>query len=485
MSHIPSQLHDRQARRGGRRGARPGGPATIVGKVCVSLFLLFWMAAPACDLFALLRGGSLAEARGAPVSWLFVAVSAFFPLAGIAGLVAIWRRPRRPAMPPFQQGGPSDDGEGGPEATPAVAPDPFGMPANRKVSPGDFILPLFGAVFLAAGLAIGYGGSQAIRRHHAVDWRETPGTVLSSEVVDRDSSDYIPRVVYRYEVGGRAYTNDVLSPSVPSTSDERPAANRAAQYRPGGETTVRYNAADPSESELEGYGLFAYVMLLFPLPFVIAGGVMVFMGLKNLLPSRSPVAFDTVLTGVRLRRVGGQDGEKAAFAVVWCLFSFFMAFVWYTASGPFSWTRAYWTFDKFLVLFFPLVGIGFVASSLRTAIRRARIGRFEIEIASGGLRPGARVQATYSFSGDAGRLDRVVFSVERRNVAFRTAPADGGDPYAWRGDVVWAIDDPLRAQNGSFVFTVPPAVEGRRLQWRLIVKYAGLTDAFKLDVVSE
>ena len=473
-----------QARRGGRRGARPGGPATIVGKVCVSLFLLFWMAAPACDLFALLRGGSLAEARGAPVSWLFVAVSAFFPLAGIAGLVAVWRRPRRPAMPPFQQGGPSD-GEGEPEAAPAVAPDYPGMPAGRKVSVGDFIPPLFGAVFLAAGLAIGYVGSQAIRRHHAVDWRETSGTVLSSEA-DRDSSGrYVPRVVYCYEVGGCVYTNDVLSPSTPSTSDVRPAVNRAARYRPGDGTTVRYNAADPSESELEGYGLFAYVMLLFPLPFVIAGGAMFFMGLKNLLSSRAPVAFDTALTGVRLRRVGGQDGEKAAFAVVWCLFSFFMAFVWYTASGPFSWTRAYWTFDKFLALLFPLVGIGFVASSLRTAVRRARTGRFSVEIASGGLRPGARVQATYSFSGDAERLDRVVFSVERRNVAFGTAPSDGGDPYAWRGDVVWTIDDPPRALNGSFAFTVPPAVEGRRLQWRLVVKYAGLTDAFKLDVVSE
>jgi hypothetical protein len=60
-------------------------------------------------------------------------------------------------------------------------------------------------------------------------------------------------------------------------------------------------------------------------------------------------------------------------------------------------------------------------------------------------------------------------------------PADGRDPYAKRCDNVWSADGRVVPQ-GTFVFTLPPRIEGRRIAWRLVVKYARLTDVFRLDV---
>ena len=188
-------------------------------------------------------------------------------------------------------------------------------------------------------------------------------------------------------------------------------------------------------------------------------------------------SFDTPLTGLKLKRTGGELGAKILFTCMWCVFSFVFTTIWFTASGDFSWTKDYWTFDKFFVPLFPLVGIGFIISCVRDAIRRARTGRYEVEIACDRLRPGARVQVTYKFNGDANRLRHVVFSLTQQSMAMQRA----GSPMESK-DVVCTIDDPMRAQYGTFTMTIPAAIDSPRIAWRLVVKYAGLTDTFRLDV---
>ena len=84
---------------------------------------------------------------------------------------------------------------------------------------------------------------------------------------------------------------------------------------------------------------------------------------------------------------------------------------------------------------------------------------------------------TYKFNGEASRLKHVVFSLTQRSMAMQRA----GSPMESK-DVVCTIDDPMRAQYGTFTMTIPVAIDSPRIAWRLVVKYAGITDTFRLDV---
>ena len=232
-------------------------------------------------------------------------------------------------------------------------------------------------------------------------------------------------------------------------------------------------------------GTTEYALLLFPIPFILFGLVALFFGVRILLPPRTSESFDTPLTGLKLKRTGGESGAKILFTCMWCVFSFVFTTIWFTSSDGFSWTKDFWTFDKFFVLIFPLVGIGFIISCVRDAIRRALTGRYEVEIVCDRLRPGARVQVTYKFNGDTSRLRHVVFSLTQQSMAMQrstgTMRMSGGSPMESK-DVVCTIDDPMRAQYGTFTMTIPAAIDSPRIVWRLVVKYAGITDTFRLDV---
>ena len=232
-------------------------------------------------------------------------------------------------------------------------------------------------------------------------------------------------------------------------------------------------------------GTTEYALLLFPIPFILFGLVALFFGVRILLPPRTSESFDTPLTGLKLKRTGGESGAKILFTCMWCVFSFVFTTIWFTSSGGFSWTKDFWTFDKFFVLIFPAIGIALAVSCVRDVIRRALTGRYEIEIACDRLRPGARVQVTYKFNGDASRLRHVVFSLTQQSMAMQRSTGDmrmyDENPMESK-DVVCTIDDPMRAQYGTFTMTIPAAIDSPRIAWRLVVKYAGITDTFRLDV---
>ena len=372
-------------------------------------------------------------------------------------------------------------------ALPAVDPSsPDAAQPGRAFRPvlADFIVPAFGMIFLLVGIVIGGFEARSILHDRLVAWQQTAGTVLSCEIKAHHgkSTTYSPYVTYRYSVNGREYENDELSKSNMSISDRAAVVRHVARYRSGAEVQVFYNPDDPAESFLERSGISNYAMLIvFSLLFAGAGVVMLTSGLRVLLPRGGVPSYETPLTGLRLKRTAGEETERVAFAVVWCVFTFSMAATWFASTGPFSWTWQFWTFDKFLVLLFPVVGIFFAVSTARKVLRRLRTGRYEVEISCDRLRPGARVQVAYRFRGDASRLRHVVFVVEQQNVAYQPTPADGSDPYAKRRDNVWSADGRV-VQQGTFVFTLPPRIEGRRIAWRLIVKYTRLTDVFRLDV---
>ena len=374
------------------------------------------------------------------------------------------------------------------DALPAADPSsPDAMQQGKTFRPAlaDFVVPAFGMIFLLVGIILGGCEARSILHNRLVAWQQTAGTVLSCEIkADHHgrTTTYSPYVTYRYSVGGREYENDELSLSKTSISDHAAVVRHAARYRSGAEVQVFYNPGDPAESFLERSGISDYaISAVFSLLFAAAGAFALRCGLRVLLPRGGVPSYETPLTGLRLKRTAGEETEMTAFAVVWCAATFSFSAKWFASSGPFSWTWDFWTFDKFLALLFPVVGVFLAVSSTRRVLRRLRTGHYEVEISCDRLRPGARVQVAYRFRGDASRLRHVVFAVEQQNVAYRPTPEDGSDPYTKRRDNVWSADGRVVPQ-GTFVFTLPPRIAGRRIAWRLIVKYARLSDVFRLDV---
>ena len=455
-----------------------GGKMPLAFKIFGTVFLLFWMSMPTKALVEMLSNVKTAFTSGASV--LFVAtflVMSLFPIAALAGLVSIWW--------PRNKGAATDSDPRTPmTAKASTEPIFIEESSKRRLSLASFILPLFGTIFIAIGVFAGKVQLDKILAQRAINWQTTTGTVLSSEVRHKHKG-YGAYVSYRYVVDGKTFENDKLSPTEFTTSQRSDIVRHVAKYTPGAEVTVHYNHGNPSESLLEPTGAMEYAWLLFPIPFILFGLVALFFGVRILLPPRTSQSFDTPLTGVKLKRTGGDSGAKILFTCMWCVFSFVFTTIWFTAAGDFSWTKDYWTFDKFFVPIFPLVGIGFIISCVRDAIRRALTGRYEVEIACDRLRPGARVQVTYKFNGDTSRLKHVVFSLTQQSMAMQrstgTMRMSGENPMESK-DVVCTIDDPMRAQYGTFTMTIPAAIDSPRIAWRLVVKYAGITDTFRLDV---
>ena len=413
---------------------------------------------------------------GAVAGILFALI---FPCVGCGILGALWR-PRRKTKP---------DPLSNAAAPPGIPACPDKCP--RLTFP-DLIPLILGTIFVIVGSAVTIVPVRSHLHDRKVAWETTTGTVLASsvQVSGGKSTTYSPYVAYRYSVDGRTYENDALSPVRMSISDRDAVVRHAARYRPAAEVQVLYDPDDPSHSFLEKPGASGYAIVAMPLMFVLFGVVALAIGVGHLRNLLRPPSADAPLTGLRLKRVFGDDGALYLFTFVWCAFSFTFTAVWFTTSGPFSWTREFWNFDKFFVLVFPLIGVGFIVASAKKAVRRALTGRYTVEIACDRLRPGARVQVAYHFDGDASRLGRVVFAVtqqaivvrDRRGGGHHMSDANGGEVHS---DKVWSVDDQARAQDGTFVFTFPNTVIAGRIIWRLTVKYRGLTDTFRLDVAAE
>jgi hypothetical protein len=145
-----------------------------------------------------------------------------------------------------------------------------------------------GVVTLLAGARTFQKGWQSYR------WPNVPGRIVSCELAKWDSGagrsrsvTYQPRLVYTYEVEGRAYTGSTLT-ALDSWSGKRWAERWMRRFPAGSDVAVTYSPKNPSEAflvpgidfwsvaiMLVGLGVIAisgyfYVMLAPQYPVVIA-----------------------------------------------------------------------------------------------------------------------------------------------------------------------------------------------------------------------
>lgn len=130
--------------------------------------------------------------------------------------------------------------------------------------------PFFGVVlgtfFIAVAVFVNSQASREEERHAALSkWPQRPATIVGAEVVrferqgsgsrNRVGSKKImayPRIIYRYELEGRAYTNETQKPNFFQGQGFDYAYRMLGRFQPGSKAQVRVNPANPYESELEG-----------------------------------------------------------------------------------------------------------------------------------------------------------------------------------------------------------------------------------------
>ena len=150
-----------------------------------------------------------------------------------------------------------------------------------------------GLMALVLGLSLMVAGIWVGAQLHIVwnVWPSTDGVVVRGtvqEVVDVPYTkgggpyySYVPRIEFRYTVGGRSYTTEAPSVYSANTFDQA-AANLSRMYAPGTHHPIRYNPRNPRDIQ---FGIIEFGPLAFAFLLLTFGGVLSAIGLKSLLMS--------------------------------------------------------------------------------------------------------------------------------------------------------------------------------------------------------
>ncbi len=167
-------------------------------------------------------------------------------IQNLAPVRAVRAAPVRPGW----AGRPSDGG-GRPSAVPV--PPPIGISPLKALEGVLLLLPLL----LLPVLALWYAGRPVLDEHSWLDrYRPISAVVLQTGIEPRAARDalrgpaYVPRVVYRYTVGGRTYEAKRVTP-LDVSGTERWARKHIASYKPGEAITIWYDPQGPERAFLE------------------------------------------------------------------------------------------------------------------------------------------------------------------------------------------------------------------------------------------
>ncbi len=158
-------------------------------------------------------------------------------------------RMARPARPGWA--GRPDDAEA---RRPAVsAPPPIGMSPLKALEGVLLLLPFL----LLPLLALWFAGRPVLVEHSSLDrYRSISAVVVQTGIEPRANRDalraaaFVPRVTFRYVVGGRTYQANRVTP-LDVSGTERWARKHVAAYRPGDVVTAYYDPQGPDHAFLE------------------------------------------------------------------------------------------------------------------------------------------------------------------------------------------------------------------------------------------
>lgn len=344
----------------------------------------------------------------------------------------------------------------------------------------------FAVIFLVAGLAVLFGvvvpkGAEylAVR-----GWRETPATVIWSEVAavrGDDGTTYKVDLFYRYDFEGREHRSNRYN--IPGGSSSGREAKEAVvrAHPPGSSLTVYVNPEKPWQAvanrDLGWWCLFA----LFPVPFIaVGGGMLLWMRKERRGKLREADGFrvpiEGRLEGARVLRSGGKRG--CGFAV-----TLFAAVFWNGIVSVFavqvleSWRKGdpQWGLTLFLIPFL-LVGVGLALLALYSFLA-IFAPSFVVELEESDLFPGRETRLHWRRSGGFGLpRDFTLYLVGREEATYRRGTSTSTATSVFHEEVVFHSEHPHEMRSGSAVLRIPadapPDFKGgnNRIRWFLRIR---------------
>jgi len=133
----------------------------------------------------------------------------------------------------------------------------------------------FGLFFLMGSLFVFFILGEALRQAAPWWWPKTSCTIISSgvESTGEDEDPYRPAVRYQYQLDGRDFEGTLVARGDNATSSYDRARDQAARYVVGSSTTCRVSPTHPALAVLERRIPWIAFAVLFPLIFVVIGGI--------------------------------------------------------------------------------------------------------------------------------------------------------------------------------------------------------------------
>ncbi len=150
--------------------------------------------------------------------------------------------------------------------------------------PGRVVTVLFGLVFIAAGTFFLLVTSALARKILAERrWPAVPATILESswDAGGGEEHPYRLLVRYRYRVHGVEYVGTTYTVGYSGSEDFRPVQLALLAYPPGASVECRVDPANPGHAVLRPRSPWAALLVLFPIPFIAIGLLVLAAGLRR------------------------------------------------------------------------------------------------------------------------------------------------------------------------------------------------------------
>jgi len=354
------------------------------------------------------------------------------------------------------------------------------------------LLAIGGVLIVAGGAKMAFwGGPVWARYFDAKDWRPTPCTIESAEVIrhpgDSDSGPtYSVDILYRYEFDGETHRSNTYSFMGGSSSGRAGKQAIVNQYAVGSEATCYVNPDDPGVVVLErGFSWFMLLGLI-GVPVALIGAGMVFSqlrggagrGVAGLTSEGAPTAaWLPAFDGGGPRRMQPKTGRwmkfagAIVFACIWNgLSSIFVVEVvrGHLAGKP----------DWFLTLFMiPFVLVGLAAiGGIFYFFAAALNPRLLLTLSNDAVHPGDTLDVTWDIPARAGRIGKLTLTLEAEEQAEYTRGTNRAtDKEVVHREIIRETDAPAEIAEGLASVTLPATAmhsfkfSHNELNWRIHV----------------
>jgi len=343
---------------------------------------------------------------------------------------------------------------------------------------------LFGAVFaLVGGALLVFWFLPTITKSLASSgWKETPCTVISSQVKshsDNDGTTYSVDIFYRYVFNGREYRSNRYEVFSASSSGRRAKAAVVKQHPPGSATVCFVNPENPQEAVLKRGVGWSVLFGIVPIAFLLLGLWVLWIGYRGPKPLGvpSPAAMASASGGGPLTLKPGSSplakfGGIVAIALFW---NGIVAVFLIDLLDGFARGRPDWFMAVFLTPFVA-IGIGFLGAIIYFAMALTN-PRCRLHLTPGVLVPGQGFEVAWEVYGSLQRMSRLsIFLEGREEATYRRGTSNYTDREVFARLPVAELSSSLEmgqgAARGHLPKSVMPTFEAanNKIVWALQVR---------------